>query len=84
MNASGKTTRNASSRAGNFRRCVRRGAERNGQFIAEHTFRHGMHLSERLMGHIDSLLKEADATLADVARLQSASGRDRLRERASA
>lgn len=34
---------------------------RDGQFLAEHTFRHGMHLSERLMGHIDAVLADADA-----------------------
>lgn len=39
---------------------------RNGVFVAEHTFRHGMHLSEHLIGHIDSVLKDADAVLADV------------------
>ncbi len=39
---------------------------RDGQFVTEHTFRHGMHLSERLFAHIDDVLKEADATLDDV------------------
>lgn len=39
---------------------------RGGQFIAEHTFRHGMHLSEWLLGHVESVLREADAVLQDV------------------
>lgn len=39
---------------------------RGGLFIAEHTFRHGMRLSERLMGHVDAILGEADAILQDV------------------
>ncbi len=39
---------------------------RDGVFVAEHTFRHGMHLSERLMGHLDAVLRDADATLSDV------------------
>src|ERR1051326_1892282 len=39
---------------------------RNGLLAAEHTFRHGMHLSERLMAHLDAVLKEADATLEQV------------------
>lgn len=39
---------------------------RGGQFVAEHRFRHGMHLSERLMGQLDAVLKEADATLEAV------------------
>ena len=41
-------------------------ALRNGQFVVEHAFRHGMHLSERLFGHIEGVLKEADAVLDDV------------------
>lgn len=32
----------------------------------EHTFRHGMHLSERLMSHVDSALADADVRLPDV------------------
>ena len=36
---------------------------RNGELIAEHTFRHGMHLSERLIGHIDGVLEESSASL---------------------
>ncbi len=36
---------------------------RNGELITEHVFRHGMHLSERLIGHIDDVLSEADAKL---------------------
>lgn len=39
---------------------------RTGLFIAERTFRHGMHLSERLMGHIDGVLTDASASIADV------------------
>ena len=39
---------------------------RDGQFVTEHTFRHGMHLSERLFDHIDAVLKEADDALDDV------------------
>jgi tRNA threonylcarbamoyladenosine biosynthesis protein TsaB len=41
-------------------------ATRDGQFLAEVAFRHEMHLSERLMGHLDTLLKDCAATLADV------------------
>jgi tRNA threonylcarbamoyladenosine biosynthesis protein TsaB len=40
--------------------------QRGETFLAEHIFRHGMHLSERLIGHIDSVLRDADATLPDV------------------
>ncbi|HZP81996.1 MAG TPA: tRNA (adenosine(37)-N6)-threonylcarbamoyltransferase complex dimerization subunit type 1 TsaB [Chthonomonadaceae bacterium] len=40
--------------------------QRGDQFVAEHRFRHGMHLSERLMGHVDAVLKEAEATLEEV------------------
>ena len=39
---------------------------RNGQFVTEHAFRHGMHLSERLFEHIEGVLQEADAVLDDV------------------
>src|SRR5579871_1570751 len=39
---------------------------REGRFVAEHTFRHGMHLSERLMGHVDAVLRDGDVTLAHV------------------
>src|SRR5258706_13247436 len=39
---------------------------RDGQFIAEHTFRHGMHLSERLMAHLDTVLGDADTTLEQI------------------
>ena len=41
-------------------------ALRNGQFVTEHTFRHGMRLSERLFGHIEGVLREANAVLDDV------------------
>ncbi|HZO90949.1 MAG TPA: tRNA (adenosine(37)-N6)-threonylcarbamoyltransferase complex dimerization subunit type 1 TsaB [Chthonomonadaceae bacterium] len=40
--------------------------QRGRQFLSEHRFRHGMHLSERLMGHIDAVLADAEATLDDV------------------
>ena len=39
---------------------------RDGHFLSEHTFRHGMHLSERLMGHIEAVLQEVDTTLDSV------------------
>lgn len=39
---------------------------REGALVAEHTFRHGMHLSERLMRHLDGVLQEADTTLESV------------------
>ena len=39
---------------------------RDGQFVAEHTFRHGMRLSERLFAHVAGILQEADAVLDDV------------------
>lgn len=39
---------------------------RAGQFLAEHAFRHGMHLSERLLDHVEAALREADAVLEDV------------------
>jgi tRNA threonylcarbamoyladenosine biosynthesis protein TsaB len=39
---------------------------RNGLFTAEHTFRHGMHLSERLMTHLEQVLQDADTTLEQV------------------
>lgn len=39
---------------------------RNGQLMVEHTFRHGMHLSERLLSHVDEMLQEADTTLEQV------------------
>jgi hypothetical protein len=41
---------------------------RNGLFTAEHTFRHGMHLSERLMTHLEQVLQDADTTLEQVGR----------------
>lgn len=40
--------------------------QRGETFLAEHIFRHGMHLSERLIGHIDAVLHDADAALPDV------------------
>jgi tRNA threonylcarbamoyl adenosine modification protein YeaZ len=39
---------------------------RAGTLVAEHTFRHGMHLSEHLIAHLDAVLKEAGAQLAQV------------------
>jgi tRNA threonylcarbamoyladenosine biosynthesis protein TsaB len=39
---------------------------RDGQLLAEYSFRHEMHLSERLMGHLDAVLKNSAATLADI------------------
>ena len=39
---------------------------RNGRFHAELAFRHEMHLSERLISHVDLLLTELSATLHDV------------------
>lgn len=39
---------------------------RDGQFVAERSFRHGMHLSERLFDHVQGVLRDADATLDDV------------------
>lgn len=39
---------------------------RDRQFVAEHTFRHGMRLSERLFAHVEGVLHEADAVLDDV------------------
>jgi len=39
---------------------------RKGQFHAELAFRHEMHLSERLIGHVDLLLKEIGAELSEV------------------
>jgi tRNA threonylcarbamoyladenosine biosynthesis protein TsaB len=36
------------------------------KLLVEHTFRHGMHLSERLMGQIDAVLKSVGVTLNDV------------------
>ena len=41
-------------------------ALRGQALMAEHRFRHGMHLSEHLIGHIDAVLREAGMTLADV------------------
>ena len=41
-------------------------ALRNGELISEHSFRHGMHLSERLIGHIDDVLAEAEAKLDEL------------------
>lgn len=38
---------------------------RGRQLVVEHTFQHRLHLSERLMGQIDAVLREADAALAD-------------------
>jgi len=35
---------------------------RGSRFVSEHSFVHGMHLSERLMEHIDALLQDAEAT----------------------
>ncbi len=40
---------------------------RDGRLHAELAFRHEMHLSERLISHVDLLLKEAAAVLKDVA-----------------
>jgi tRNA threonylcarbamoyladenosine biosynthesis protein TsaB len=40
---------------------------RDGQLLSEHTFRHGMHLSERLMGEVDAVLRTNGAVLADIA-----------------
>ncbi len=34
--------------------------------ISEHTFRHGMHLSEHLMAHVDAVLVDAGATIEEV------------------
>src|SRR4051794_40991599 len=39
---------------------------RLGRLQAELAFRHEMHLSERLIAHVDLLLKETSARLADV------------------
>ena len=41
-------------------------ALRGQALMAEHRFRHGMHLSEHLIGHIDAVLRESEMTLADV------------------
>ena len=40
--------------------------QRDGQLVAEHTFRHSMRLSERLFGHIEGVLNDADAKLENV------------------
>lgn len=39
---------------------------RAGLLISEHTFRHGMHLSERLLDHVTAVLSDADAKPEDV------------------
>jgi tRNA threonylcarbamoyladenosine biosynthesis protein TsaB len=39
---------------------------REGRLFAEHIFRHGMHLSEHLTGHIDAVLREAECQLAEI------------------
>ena len=39
---------------------------RGDALISEHTFRHGMHLSERLMEHVDAVLTDAEATIEQV------------------
>ncbi len=41
-------------------------ALRGGEPMAEHTFRHGMHLSEHLISHVDAVLKEAEGQLSEV------------------
>jgi tRNA threonylcarbamoyl adenosine modification protein YeaZ len=38
-------------------------ALRGSELMSEHTFRHGMHLSEHLMSHVDTVLHEAAADL---------------------
>jgi tRNA threonylcarbamoyladenosine biosynthesis protein TsaB len=40
---------------------------RDGRLGAEHVFRHEMHLSERLMDHLDRVLHEAGGALSDLA-----------------
>lgn len=39
---------------------------RNGQLISEHTFRHGMHLSERLLEHVTAVLQDTSVLAQDV------------------
>lgn len=39
---------------------------RSGLLVSEHIFRHGMHLSERLLEHVDAVLSDADAQPEDV------------------
>ena len=39
---------------------------RGGKLISEHIFRHGMHLSERLLEHVEAVLADADAKPAEV------------------
>lgn len=40
--------------------------QRDGQLVAEHTFRHNMRLSERFFGEVEGVLNNADAKLDDV------------------
>jgi len=42
-------------------------AMRDGRLVSEHIFRHGMHLSERLLDHVTAVLGDANASPADVA-----------------
>lgn len=39
---------------------------RKGSLVSEHTFRHGMHLSERLLDHVHEVLRDAEGTPEDV------------------
>lgn len=41
----------------------------DGRLISEHTFRHGMHLSERLLEHVEAVLRDADTSLQHVSAL---------------
>ena len=58
-------------------------ALKEGRLLAETTFRHGMHLSERLMGMVQHLLEETGERRENIARLSSALAPDRSPERES-